>query len=128
MSLTLQEGAVTAVTAALVTGWVALAQGAGPLTSARGYAVLFLVVGQAACAVCAADLARSGAMRAPVFFLGPLSVAAGVGALATGSTAVLGVAVAAMALLWLAAAVRHLHPAAPLRARHARPRHHGVHA
>lgn len=110
MSLTWRDGVATAVTGGLVAGWVGLAQGAtwAPVTSVRWYAVLFLLVGQTTCAVCAADLARQGVTRSAGFYLGPLAFAGTVLAIVTGSVEVLGVAVVATALLWALSTTRHL--------------------
>lgn len=110
MSLTWRDGIATAVTGALAAGWVGLAQQAtwAPVTSVRWYAVLFLVVGQTTCAVCAADLARQGVLRSPGFFLGPLALVSSALAVVTGSVAVLGVAVVATAGLWALSTGRHV--------------------
>jgi len=123
MSLTWRDSVATAVTGALAIGWVGLAQEASwaPITSVRWYAVLFLVVGQTTCAVCAADLARQGVLRSSGFFLGPLALAAAVLAIVTGNVAVLGLAVLATVVLWVLATGRHV------LAGHAFPhRHHGA--
>lgn len=110
MTITWRDATATAVAVALVTAYVGLAQGASwaPVTSVRWFALLFLLAGQATCIVGAAEAMASGATRGAGFILGPVALIATLAALVTGSTSVMGVAVAAMAGLWVLTTNRHM--------------------
>lgn len=123
-ALTWRDGLATAATGGLVAAYVGLVQEAAwaPITSVRGYAALFLLVGQVTCAVCAAELARSGLVAGPGYFVGPLALVATVLALVTGSAGVMGVGVVALVLLWALGTALH---ARPHDHDHDHHRHHG---
>ena len=109
MRLTLRDAAETAVVVALTAGYVGLVQDASwvPLTSVRWFAVLFVVVGQAACAFGAADALADRTSRGAGLVLGPVALLAGLLAVVTGSETVLGLGIVAMVGLWLLTTSRH---------------------
>ena len=109
MRLTLRDLGETLVVLALAAGYVGLVQAASwmPITSVRWFAVLFVVVGQAACALGAADALADRTSGGAGFVLGPVALVAGLLAVVTGSETVLGVGVLAMAGLWLLTTSRH---------------------
>ncbi|MGB8649556.1 MAG: hypothetical protein WCD35_02725 [Mycobacteriales bacterium] len=109
-TITWRDAVATAVTGALAASYVGLAQGQSwaPVTSVRWFAVLFLLAGQVACTVGAADAMAAGATQGVGFLLGPVALLATLTAVVTGSVTVTGVAVCAMVGLWLLTTSRHV--------------------
>ena len=110
MTLTWRDAAATAVVGAFAVGYVGLAQEQtwAPVTSVRWFALLFVVIGQATCAIGAADAMAAGATKGAGFVLGPVALLAGLLALVTGSVTVLGIGVVAMVGLWVLTTSRHM--------------------
>jgi hypothetical protein len=110
MTLTWRDAVATAVVGAFTVSYVGLAQEQSwaPVTSVRWFALLFLGVGPATCAIAAADAMAAGATRGAGFVLGPVAFLAGLVALVSGSVTVLGIGVVAMVGLWVLTTSRHV--------------------
>jgi hypothetical protein len=121
MRLSWRDGVATGLVTVAVAYYVAYLRGVdvAPLFTVRTVAAGVFLLGMTACLI-GGDVSRIGDDRAMdrglllEGVLGTMAMLAATGAMLTGSAVVLTVLVAATALLWLVAIVRHLAPPRPV--------------